>query len=212
MLKLDHLTVIAPTLGEGVAHVRECLGLEVPFGTRHPYMGTHNHRLMLGRSVYLEIVAVDPSGEPPPYARWFGLDDQARVRADWDSGRRLRSWVAGTENLSRSLARHGDRLGRALLLPTGAPEFGFAIPVDGSLPLDGAAPSILDRHGVPTPVAAIPDLGARLKSFTLSHPDIQMITEIYEELRIDHPPAIVTGPAVRYWADIETPAGLKRLT
>ena len=62
MLKLDHLTVIAPTLTEGVSHVQNCLDLDVPFGTRHDYMGTHNHRLQLGNSVYLEIVALDPEG------------------------------------------------------------------------------------------------------------------------------------------------------
>lgn len=34
MLKLDHITVIAPTLAEEVAHVRQCLDIDVPFGTR----------------------------------------------------------------------------------------------------------------------------------------------------------------------------------
>jgi hypothetical protein len=65
LLKLDHLTVIAPTLSEAVSHVRDCLGLDVPFGSRHDYMGTHNHRLQLGNSVYLEIVALDPDGNDP---------------------------------------------------------------------------------------------------------------------------------------------------
>ncbi|HVI91731.1 MAG TPA: VOC family protein [Dongiaceae bacterium] len=45
LLKLDHLTVIAPTLTEGVSHVQNCLDLDIPFGTHHDYMGTHNHRL-----------------------------------------------------------------------------------------------------------------------------------------------------------------------
>ncbi len=82
MLRLDHLTVIAPTLAEGAAHARDCLDLDVPFGTRHFYMGTHNHRLQLGGNVYLEIVALDPDGTAPARARWFGLDNQEQVRAD----------------------------------------------------------------------------------------------------------------------------------
>lgn len=53
MLTLDHLTVIAPTLAEGVSHVQACLGLDVPFGSRHDYMGNHNHRLRLGGAIYL---------------------------------------------------------------------------------------------------------------------------------------------------------------
>ena len=57
MLKLDHLTVIAPTLVEGVSHVRTCLDLDVPFGQHHRYMGTYNHLLQLKDAVYLEIGA-----------------------------------------------------------------------------------------------------------------------------------------------------------
>ena len=40
MLQLDHLSVIAPDLAEGVAHARACLDLDIPFGQRHGYMGT----------------------------------------------------------------------------------------------------------------------------------------------------------------------------
>ena len=82
MLALDHLSVIAPTLAEGVDHVRACLDLDVPFGQRHGYMGTYNHLLQLGGTVYLEIVALDPDGRSPGRARWFGLDDQRQVRRD----------------------------------------------------------------------------------------------------------------------------------
>jgi Glyoxalase-like domain len=76
MLKLDHVTVIAPSLAEGVLHVRNCLDLDVPFGQRHAYTGTYNHLLQLGDTVYLEIVALDPDADAPGRRRWFGLDDQ----------------------------------------------------------------------------------------------------------------------------------------
>lgn len=212
MLKLDHITVIAPTLIEGVSHVRNCLDLDVPFGTRHDYMGTHNHRLQLGNRVYLEIVALDPDGIEPGRARWFGLDDQESVRADWNDGRRLRGWVAGTDDIDSVVSTRRAIFGDAVPLPTAHPTFAFAIPEDGSLPLDGAAPSIIDRRGEPTSMAEIPDLGARLRSLTLEHPDPAAIEALYHELSIDHPPAIVQGPKVRYRAQIETPAGLKELT
>jgi hypothetical protein len=121
MLTLDHLTVIAPTLAEGVAHVRACIGIDVPFGQRHAYMGTHNHLLQLGGTVYLEIVALDPSGAPPGRARWFGLDDQNAVRADWDAGRRLRGWVARTDAIDTVLARREHVFGRKVSLPWSEP-------------------------------------------------------------------------------------------
>lgn len=69
MLKHDHLIVIAPTLAEGILHVQNCLGLDVPFGTRPEYMATHNQQLQLGNSVYLEIVARDPERIAPGRAR-----------------------------------------------------------------------------------------------------------------------------------------------
>ena len=212
MLTLDHITVIAPTLSEGVAHVRDCLDLEVPFGARHDYMGTHNHRLQLGGAVYLEIVARDPDGIEPGRARWFGLDDQDQVRSDWAEGRRLRGWVAGTGDMASLLATRRAIFGDEVPLPPADPSFAFAIPEDGALPLGGAVPSIIDRRGVPEPTTAIPDLGARLRSFTLEHPEPAAIEALYRDLAIDRPPAIVLGPKVRYRAEIETPTGMKALT
>jgi hypothetical protein len=212
VLKLDHITVIAPTLAEGVAHVRDCLDLDVPFGTRHDYMGTHNHRLRLGNSVYLEIVALDPDGTAPGRARWFGLDNRKQVRADWSEGRRLRGWVANTDAIDSVLATHGAVFGDKVPLPTAAPSFAFSIPKDGSLPLDGAAPSMIDHRRDPTSMAAIPDLGARLRSFTLEHPEPRDIERLYRALAIVDPPAVVQGDKLRYRAQIETPSGLKVLT
>ncbi len=212
LLKLDHLTVIAPTLAEGVSHVQHCLDLDVPFGTRHDYMGTHNHRLQLGNSVYLEIVALDPEGAEPGRLRWFGLDNQEQVRADWNEGRRLRGWVANTEAIDSIASIHDAIFGDKVSLPAAYPTFAFTIPKDGSLPLEGAAPSIIDHQGDSSYVASIPDLGARLHSLVLEHPDPISIETLYRELAIDHPPIIVHGPRVRYRALIKTPTGLKQLT
>lgn len=212
MLKLDHLTVIAPTLAEGVSHVKSCLGLDVPFGARHDYMGSHNHRLQLGNSVYLEIVALEPAGIEPDRARWFGLNNQEQVRADWDAGRRLRGWVANTDAMDAVVSTHGEAVGEKVSLPTADPTFAFTIPKDGSLPLDGAAPSIIDHRGDTSYIATIPDLGARLHSLILEHPDPAGIAVLYRELAIENPPEIVQGLKVRYRALIETPTGLKELT
>jgi hypothetical protein len=211
MLKLDHLTVIAPTLAEGVSHVRACLDLEVPFGQRHGYMGTHNHLLQLGDTVYLEIVALDPQADGPGRPRWFGLDDQRCVRSDWEAGRRLRGWVARTDSIEAVLAGHAGIFGEKVPLPPLQPSFDFAIPPDGSLPLDGALPSIIDRRGKPRSMRTIADLGARLRSFSLEHPESAAIAALYRKLDVDRPPVIVQGPAPRYRAQIETPAGLSKL-
>ncbi|WP_306224861.1 VOC family protein [Bosea beijingensis] len=212
MLTLDHLTVIAPTLAEGVSHVRDCLDLDVPFGQRHGYMGSHNHLLRLGDMTYLEIVAFDPDGTHPGRARWFGLDDQKRVRRDWDAGRRLRGWVARTDGIDAVLKGREAIFGRKVGLPTDAPAFDFAIPDDGSLPWAGAAPSIIDRRGKPRSMATIADLGARLRGFSLEHPEAEAIAALMLELGTERGPVVTLGPELRYHAQIETPAGLRDLS
>lgn len=212
MLRLDHLIVIAPSLADGVSHVRACLGVAAPFGWRHDFMGTHNHLLQLGDSVYLEIVALDPEAEDPGRRRWFGLDDQEKVGADWRAGRRLRGWVARTDVIDAVIAARPSIFGEKTALPTGDPYFDFAIPRDGSLPLDGAAPSVIDRRGKPRSMASIADLGARLRSFTVEYPDPDALKALYRALAIERAPAIVQGPRLRYRAQIDTPSGLKELT
>lgn len=212
MLRLDHITVIAPGLAEGVAHVRSCLGIEVPFGREHPDMGTHNHLLRLGESVYLEIIAVNADAPRPDRVRWFGLDDQAAVRADWDSGRCLRGWVARTSDIDTVLARHETVLGRKVPFTSANGGFCFAIPDDGALPFDGAAPSVIDRLGKPPSVAAMADVGARLQSVILEHPEPARVIALYRSLGIADPPVVTSGSRLRYRALIETPHGLRELT
>ncbi|HEY5793884.1 MAG TPA: VOC family protein [Bosea sp. (in: a-proteobacteria)] len=211
-LQLDHLTVIAPTLAEGVSHVRACLDLDVPFGQRHDYMGSHNHLLQLGDSVYLEIVALDPEGRAPGRPRWFGLDDQKSLRAAWDAGRRLRGWVARTDAIDAVLAGREAIFGRKVALPFTDSAFDFAIPDDGSLPLEGALPSLIDRRGKARSMATMADLGARLMSFVLEHPEPVAVSQLYEELIIDRPPEVRPGLELRYRARIDTAAGLRELT
>ena len=59
------------------------------------------------------------------------------------------------------------------------------------------------------PVTA--DLGARLRSFSLIHPDADAVAELYRTLDIDRPPTIAHGGELRYRAQIETPAGVRDL-
>lgn len=212
MLTLDHLTVIAPTLAEGVAHVRDCLDLDVPFGQRHGYMGTHNHLLQLGDMTYLEIVAFDPDGTSPGHPRWFGLDDQKQVRRDWEAGRRLRGWVARADGIDDVLRGREAIFGRKVALPTDAPAFDFAIPDDGSLPWGGAAPSLIDRRGKARSMATIADLGARLRGFSLEHPEAEVIASLLRELGAERAPVVAHGRELRYRAQIETLAGLRDLS
>ena len=78
MLKLDHISVIAPSLAEGVSHVRACLDLDVPFGQRHAYMGPYNHLLQLGDRAYKKLLEDSP--EKPDSAAPLRLNSQIEDR------------------------------------------------------------------------------------------------------------------------------------
>ncbi|EJE53999.1 hypothetical protein PMI14_01102 [Acidovorax sp. CF316] len=212
MLTLDHLTLIAPSLEDGAAHVHACLGIDLPAGREHPDMGTHNRLLRLGDDVYLEVIALNPAAPPSAQARWFGLDDQDAVREAWHRGHRLRGWVARTQQMDAVLAQHGHLLGRKTQLSAGAaPPYFFAIPPGGGLPLAGVAPSVIDRGQRPPPIAAMPDLGARLARFTLEHPDPAMVQDLYAALGLVHAPQVEKGATFRYRAEVRMPGGLRLL-
>jgi hypothetical protein len=210
-LNLDHLVVVAPSLEAGAAHVREQIGIDMPAGGKHPEMGTHNLLLRLGDAVFLEVIAVDPAAGAPAGPRWFGLDDAGAVLSAWNEGRRLRGWVARTDDLDGVLAHHGALLGRKTPVSRGDRRWFFAVRPDGMFPAAGAAPPVIDwgQRGCPAP--EMPDLGAKLVSFEIEHPDPAWITEIYERLNIVNPPQVRKGAKMRYRAMIETPRGIKEL-
>src|SRR5215471_3447822 len=79
MFALDHITVAALSLEDGVAFASATLGVSIPPGGAHVQMATHNHLLRLGDTLFLEVIAPDPSASVAR-PRWFALDD-ARMRA-----------------------------------------------------------------------------------------------------------------------------------
>lgn len=211
MLKLDHLTIIAPSLEIGAAHVRDQLGMQMQVGGRHPQMGTHNLLLRLGDDVFLEVIAVDPAAALPHRARWFGLDDADTVQSEWEAGKRLRGWVAQTRDLDVALAAHGPLLGEKTRVSRGDRSWEFAVPRDGALPAGGAAPSVIDWGDRRSPAPAMADHGARLLSFHIEHPDAAWVSDLYARLDVATPPEVHRGERIRYRAIIDTPGGIKEL-
>lgn len=74
-VNLDHLVIGAETLEQGVAFVERELGMRIPVGGIHELTGTHNHLMRLGESLFLEVIAFNPTGKAPQQPRWYGLDD-----------------------------------------------------------------------------------------------------------------------------------------
>ena len=211
MPKLDHLSVIAPSLEEGVSHVRKSLGVDIPFGRKHTNMSTHNHLIKLGDTVYLEIIAIDEDVPPQPYPRWFGLDNHAVVRSNWDQGRRLRGWVASTDHFEQHMAKHALIYGEKREFKSGSSSYFFAVPRDGALPMDGMAPSLIDRRGKKPSMPSDADVGCKLVSFSIKHPEIRAVKKLYQTLEVAGSPEVKHGESLHYIADIATPSGIRTL-
>lgn len=110
------------------------------------------------------------------------------------------------------IAAHPKVFGTEVALPPDNPEFAFSIPDDGSLPLDGIAPSLIDHRGNPTSMNDIPDMSAHLRSFSIGHPDPGGVEALYLALSILDAPSVIRDPQICYRAQIETPTGMKELT
>lgn len=141
-LTLDHIAVLGETLAEAIAHVEHTLGRTMGGGGAHPRFGTHNQLMGLNPALYLEAIAIDPSGPPVEGARWFGLDH-------FTGPARLDKWICRVDDIDAAIAAL-PMAGRAVHLTRGGLSWTMAVPDDGLLPFDGLFPALIQWH-VPVP-------------------------------------------------------------
>jgi glyoxalase-like protein len=209
MLVFDHLTVAALTLEQGVAHIERALGVVIPAGGAHPLMGTHNHLMRLGEGAFLELIAPDPAATPQR-ARWFGLDDPA-MRRSLEGSPRLVNWVARVPDLKAALRALDGTQGEAVRVTRGDLSWLISVPPDGSLPFDGAFPTLIEWPSGTHPSSRMADLGCRLEKFSVTHPQGARLAEVLAPLFSDARVNIETGAAVGLRATIATPGGAREL-
>jgi Glyoxalase-like domain len=172
-LALDHLVLVARTLGEGIAWCEATLGVRPEAGGQHALMGTHNRIFSIASAefsrAYFEIIAIDPSLPAPAHARWFGLDDLVLQRA-LERGPQLVHWVARCDDIvatGAQLREQGIDVGALRAAERGALRWRISVRNDGHRPLDGAVPALIHWHeGHPTDTLA--ESGVRLESMAVS--------------------------------------------
>lgn len=201
---IDHIVVTAPELAAGVAAVETALGVSLTAGGAHRGMGTHNSLLKLGDTTYLEVIAPDPQAPRPPQPRWFGLD-----RLEADAAPRLAAWVIRTDDIDAASAGYTAVLGDVSSMSRGDLAWRITIRPDGCLPLDGAAPMLIEWQAQPHPAQALPDAGCALAELRLFHPDIEQLRGILTATELESRPRVHWSgqePA-HLVACIDTPAG-----
>lgn len=210
LASLDHLTVAALTLEQGAAHVQHALGVVVPSGGAHPLMGTHNCLMQLGEAVFLEIIAPDPSATPKR-PRWFSLDDPA-MHVRLKRSPQLISWVVRVRDLGEALRVADAPVGEAVRVTRGSLSWLMSVPHDGSMPFDGAFPTLIKWLSGPHPASRMAELGCRFEHLAIEHPWSTHLTGALYPIFFDDRVTITHGATVRLRASIRTPDGLRELT
>jgi len=203
--RLDHITVVAPSLEAGSAYVDSALGVSPGAGRKHPGMATHNLLLALGPSVYLEVISPDPDAAPVARPRWFGLDHVLE-----GTPARLAAWVASTEDIAGTTI---PELGDVETMRREAHTWQMTARADGGVPLDGAVPLLIQRSSSVHPAAALPQRGLHLQRLRIRHPAPDRVLALLARMGLASPPAITVtrGNECSLVAEIQTPSGLREL-
>lgn len=183
--RIDHFAIGADTLEQGQAYLQEKLGVLVPNGSKHDAMSTHNCVMQSGNESFLELIAIDPDAPDPGRVRWFTLDDPATQARLKDQPRAL-CWVVNTTDLDAVIANSPVDLGEVVNFQRGDRTWRLTVPKDGALPEGGLLPAFIEWSPGPHPSTGQQDLGVRLQSIQLTHPEPAILTETLKALQVDH--------------------------
>lgn len=203
MITFDHLAVTAPSLPLGLIHVQAQTGLVLPKGGEHPQMATHNAVCKFTDNTYLEIITPNPAAQAPARPRWFDLDNTTH------SG--LSAWILRTDDIEGCIARAaeiGIELGTATALKRDSLRWQFSLRDNGTVPLGGAAPLIIqwDSAG-PHPARKMPDLGMTLEQLTITTPKAKELRALLDCLGLETLPEIIQGDTINISATLALPNG-----
>lgn len=223
--QIDHLVVMAHTLGQGVQWAEETLGITPGPGGEHVQYGTHNRLFKMATPAfpwaYLEIIAIDPNATHPPQApraRWFDMDD-ARVQADVALAPRLVHFVANTDGIHQAHAALKEQgIDRGTVVPAsrataqGLLQWQITVRDDGQRLLDGALPTLVqwggpgDREPMHIhPRNSLPRSRVSLRSLAITHPEADRLQAAYAAIGLSGI-GITAGPA-NICATLRTPKG-----
>ncbi|MCG8359761.1 MAG: VOC family protein [Kiloniellales bacterium] len=203
--KIDHFAIGAANLEQGVAALRDVLGVTVPRGGKHAAMSTHNCVMQAGGESFLEIISIDPEAPPPGRARWFTLDDPGTQKRLAERPRTL-CWVVGTDDLDAIVASSPVDLGEVVPFSRGERTWRLTVPKDGSLPEAGLIPAFIEWSPGAHPSTGMQDRGVALKTVRLTHPEPKRLLDVMRALRVDHLAQVSEGPRTLSFT-LESPAG-----
>lgn len=211
---LDHLVVGAASLDQGIAWIRDMLGVEIPRGGEHVRMGTHNCLMQIGSGAYLEVIAINPAAPFSDRPRWFGLDNPT-VRAALEQEPSLLTWVVNTCDISASLQQTEFSFGNVEAMSRNDLKWLITIPTDGNPPEGGVIPMLIQWQNCIHPADSMTESGCSLEKLEIYHAQPEAIAAVLKTIGawgLVEIQALPAGSRPYLAARILTPSGSRVLT
>jgi len=178
-------------------------------GGEHPRMGTHNCLLRLGDRLYLEVISINPAAGKPDRPRWFQLDLERSNAAP-----RLATWISRTNDICAATAAALVPLGNIEAMSRGPFNWQITVPANGTLPLDGVAPTLIEWKPGSHPADTLKDVGCTLVQMEGFHRQSPAILSMLQSIGFQGP--FTVSPISReespcLVAHVQTPAGIRQL-
>jgi hypothetical protein len=122
--------------------------------------------------------------------------------------------VACTEDINESISTVSEKLGRIEPMSRGSLSWLISLPEDGSLPLGGTAPALIQWHTSAHPAASLQDQECSLGALDLLHPEPKRLSALLSSLCFSESSvsvSIIESPVPALVAHIRTPQGIRTI-
>ena len=198
-IKFDHFAIATEDLEQTVQKLEKILEYPLSTGGEHKMFGTHN-RLFRLSDVYLEVIAINPLATSFQQPRWFDLDN-------FYGKPRIITWVANTDDILALLPNIWDNPGEIKKLSRDELEWDFTVPNKGKMPMDGAAPAVINWGSTQHPTLSMDDHSCRLERFVINTPFAKDLASILKNILYDQRVEVNFSKRLSFEAHISTPNG-----
>ena len=193
---IDHIVIGAAELDKATKQIQGFIKAEFLSGGKHPLMATHNRLIKLQESLYMEIIAADPSAclpnNPTRKNRWFSLDSSVTQKRLSRAPQPL-CWVVAVNDIEQTLIHCGYNPGKIIEMTRGNLKWKITVSENGDLPESGVLPIFIEWPNGKHPTKTMPDSNICLEKLNLSHPHPSKIKNILSRLNINGPIRVNLG-------------------
>ena len=193
---IDHLVIGAAELDKATKQIQDFIKAKFLAGGKHPLMATHNRLIKLQKSIYMEIIAADPSASlprsPTRKNRWFSLDSNA-TRKRLSYAPQPLCWVVSVNDIEKTSMHCGYNPGKIVEMTRGNFSWKITISENGDLPESGVLPIFIEWPKGQHPTKTMPESNMFMEKLTLSHPHPSEIKRILSKLNINGPISVNLG-------------------